>query len=376
MNGNNTAALGGFIAAAGASLITTQRSYRTLARRAEDRAEDANSAAQAARYQVELLADSGDLVRLGADPVSDLLTGLAYPGQSPAPPPNAFAAIPAALQRPVLSEALARAVTPWPGRTNLYDAQGRLVHPEQAYEGQNFALGLALGFPEVRALLLGLPQDKDAAPDVVAQYYRLAHGFAKVVQEMFGQTSNYPTGLSQAQYDEAWRRLLFGSPQGGGVWTRLAAVLEAGDIITNTADETIMGQLELPANSLLVGDRLDLEYYASVLGAAADEDFTYRVRLDALNGPILLRTTVSGGVSGNLAAFLKGTGMVRKVGTLGYIVWGGFGLLEGGSTSLLPTPSAIDTTVAHQLILTVEEDSASASNQTRMEYGDLLRFRP
>lgn len=379
MNRESNAALGGLIIAAGVATLENQRAYRNRVRRAEDRAEDATSVAQGARYQVELLADSGDLARLGADQVSDLLTGLAYPGQAPAPPPNAFAAIPAAFQRPVLTEALARAVSPWPGRTNLYDATGRLVHPEQAYEGQNFALGLALGFPEFRAFLLGLPQAQDASPDVVAQYFRLAHGFSKVVQEMFGPASNYPNGLSQAQYDDAWRRVLFGSApagsSGSGAWTRLDVQQDAGAEVTNTADEKELGRLTLPANSMQVGDKLDIEFHASVLGAAADNDFIYRVRFDALDGLVLFGAENPSAITVGLGVILKGTGLLRKAGESGEIHWGGVGTFEGGATAY-STLRSINTTVPHQLILTVQEETASASNRTRMEFADLLRFRP
>lgn len=368
MNGND-AGEGILYGAAGAWLINN-RGYRKRVRRAEDAADGAQSTANQSLGLIQRLIDSGDMERLGSDQVSDLLLGLAYPGQAPSPTPSGLATAPTVLLRPQITEAIAQGIIPWPGAVNQYNADGKLINPGAAGSGQNFYTGLALGFGEVRAFLLGLAQKSDVTPQQAVQYYRLAQGLANAIAT-FGATG----GLSQDQWSAIWARMI-GTPSTPGAAFVSPQRIDGFDLpktaVSGTTAETELARLTIPANTITkIGDRLPFELMAGIGGVNSTDTFQYRLRLDSLSGTVLFDSTAINPVAAS-EDYLSGVLVASAVGSTGQMKVAGRNGLKTTTTQPPAYVVSIDWTVAHSLIWTVALSSTNGGNTTQADFGRLL----
>ncbi len=364
-----SAAGGGLALGAFAAYLQNNRSWRNRTRRAEDSAEDAQGAANQALNQIQALVSSGDMERLGSDQVSDLLTGLAFPGQTPEEKPSAFASTPSVLPRPQVTEAMARDVLAWPGRTNEYDASGDLVHPGRALSGQNFLTGVVLNLPEVRAFLAGLGFPGEPTLDQLGQLFRLTRGLITVLTEPAGPAAVPQGGLSLEAVAAAWRRFYAVAAvpgQSGLVYQRIDWFSEPKGIVADTTDETELARLFVPRNTITkVGDRLLAQIAYSVLGQNGTDTHRFRLRLDSLSGTLLFDTEAQDLEPSQ--HFLDMAAMYRGL-------VGGVPKLTLGGDMTIPQAAAVasvtfDPTIDHILILTATQSAASAGNQAQAQYG-------
>lgn len=377
MSGNNFMGAGtGILAGIVIGMADVGRDWNRRSRHAERRADNAQATADQALLELHLLADSGDLVRIGQDQFSDMALGIAFPGQSATISPSPLASEPQILPRPVLTEDWARDFTQWPGRVNDYNARGNLVNPQLARQGQNFLTGLALGFSEVRAFLAGLPQFGEGgdAPAVAGQYYRVAKGLAHTLRNLI--TSVAPDGLSQAAFDAAWARFLGVpvTPSASGLTIqRIDSFQVSGPVATNSTVETELGRLTIPANTLgKAGDRLIAEFAFAILGQHSTDTNTFQVRLDSLSGTVLAQSAAinSASVRGmvRLAPMFR-TSPNNQLALMGELAVGT--VISSPSVATVP----FDPTVPHVLILTDTQSVADPANQAQATFGDLTLQR-
>ena len=376
MNGNEqAAAIGGFTLGAGMGLINQERSWHRRSRDASRSAKNAQSSANDALLQLRELVNSGDMQRLGNDQVSDLLLGVAFPGQLPKCEPSAFAGVETVITRPELTEELAQADLQWPGLVNKYGPNGELVEPGRAFLGQNFATGLALGFREIRALLLGFTQPKEGVSRFPVQYFRFARGFATVVRSMYDSGG----ALSQDQWTAAWQRMLGSSvPGASGLSTVLIdQELTDGPIVTNTTTETIALTLDIPAGALAkIGDELTVEAAFTATGVNSTNTAEVRAYLDSTSGAKLYDTGAVNPAAGD-SAIVMGRLKARTVGSGGQIALGGITELSGTAKGPANAVVSIDTTIAHKIVFTIQQSAASAGNTMLSRYAQVyLRSAP
>jgi hypothetical protein len=375
-NNQGTAAVGGLIV--GAAVTMGRRADRTSdrARNAESRAEDAQDTADEALSVAIDLRDSGDLARLAADQVGDLLAGVAYPTQNPTVSPDPFATAPSILARPALSEDLAAGPTSWPGTINVYNNQGNLVSPAQALSGQNFGTGLALGYAENRAMFMGLTlQGTTPTQGLERQLWRY---FQAVTLELNSLVSTDGTGaLSLDDYRAAVRRFLeVATPAGAGAVSsrRLDGFFTDSVTVTNTIAETQIATFQIPAGSLFkIGQILTNQFAITCLSTNGADTHRIRVRLDSIVGTLLFDTGAVAPAAG-LSGTFSLNAAVRAIGTSGELALGGLDQYSGTVTGPAVNQaviSPIDFTIAHQLVVTVQHSAASAANQDRARWGQL-----
>lgn len=270
------------IVAAGLGLMLGQRDYlfelHDDLRSARRVARNAADSAISSKRLIDGFLLSGEHLRIQSPRVADFITGLAYP-QTPADSqPSAFASAPVAISRPMLTEAQAVAPGPWPGATATYDGNGMLVNPTEAADGQYFLVGLALGYAEVRAGLLGLTLgEQNSNPEVLAANFRCFRGLALALQE---QANTDP--MSQDAMAESWRIMLKAPKVARGVVWALPTSTAAS---STTAD---VAHLEIPFSKDLLkpGEcaRLTIAGAANLASGLSD----WRVRFDSVSNPALL----------------------------------------------------------------------------------------
>ena len=229
---------------------------------------------------------NGDFVRLADNHVSDLLVGLSFPDQSAPVVPSPFATLPAILQLPDLSEALAIAPNVWPGPTNSYNEDGTLKTPSSAFVGQNVALGVALGNPSVRSFLMGLTQQDIPTANKLAQLHRLTRALVKVLE-------TYETApLTYAAMRAMWVSLL--NPVAPGLPVAPSSIISSNvanaPLLSNFTAETVIFSIPIPAGSMAVNQALLAQVVGYTVGLGSGNAVTYRVRLDSTAGTALLVT--------------------------------------------------------------------------------------
>lgn len=162
----------------------------------------------------------------------------------------------------------------------------------------------------------------------------------------------------------------------------LSAATASSTAITNTATETAFSvSIPIPANRLLaVGAVLKIRAKARVTVGNANDTLQLKCRLDSAAGVVLGQTpAVDVTNAGGDLAVLDLAATLRTTGASGTLVCDGFGgispgqaVATGGNVQTTGTAGtvAIDTTVAHTLVITATWSAASASNSVVLE--DLL----
>ena len=280
MNNSEAGAITGTAVAVGVATIDNMRRNGDNRRRL-NRIEDDN---REIGERFNDLDGSGDLARLRNAQVSDFLAGMAYPNQKAEVDPSAFAAAPATMQRPNLTEAQAVAPERYPIATNEYTSRGFLRRPDEAGAGELFLPGYALTHPMTRALLLGLAangvQPSEAA---LAATFRSFEGLAQALRDLTG-----PAALTEAEHAERWRAF-FGTvrpARAGVVWTLMT---DSADV-TNTVTETEYVSVPFPADVLAVGETGRLTIGISIPSSNAADSLSVQARMGGLTGTVLALT--------------------------------------------------------------------------------------
>lgn len=254
-------------------------------RNARDRASNAQSTAAAALTGLNTLVGSGFFLRRLVHRVADFEVGQAYPGNEISLEPSAFATTLPSLTRPVLPEDLAVAPQQWPPSANPYDDTGKLEEPANALLGQNVATGLALGFAENRALLLGFPGATHPNREVLNQYYRFANGLGAALQA----TAGGPSPLTAQMYQSVFADLFAVDPAAPSAPAHglLSTILADGAAATNSLAETVLATVTMPRGTLGVGQSAEVVFGELALGSA---NLRVRVRMETAMGPAVAST--------------------------------------------------------------------------------------
>jgi hypothetical protein len=150
----------------------------------------------------------------------------------------------------------------------------------------------------------------------------------------------------------------------------LAAIVASSTAITDTASETAFNlSAALPANRILApGTVLWIRAKARITAATGNETMVFKARLDSTTGVIFGATpAVDVTNAGGDLAVLDLVATVRSVGAGGTLVCNGFGgispgqgVATGGNVQTTGTAGtiAIDTTVAHTLVITLLSSGA------------------
>lgn len=252
----------------GATFLDDERKNRRRAMRAEDKADDALRMA-------EDWSISGDMLRLKDPKVRDYLLGLSYPAQPAEESPSATATAPTVIARPYMTEEMAVTPTEYPPKVNLYDGYGRLIHPSQAAEGENFLHGLVQNYGELRAADLGSTFEGVPNAKKLAHIFRHHRGLMEAITQLESQ------GITPEQARDAWLRFYGHSGRGSSVLWRLMA-----DTATVSATGTFT-TFTLPANYLAVGDTAILYFSPRLPAGAVNAQFTPRVNLGSHTGQVI-----------------------------------------------------------------------------------------
>ena len=280
MNNSEAGAITGTAVAVGVATIDNMRRNGDNRRRI-NRIEDDN---REIGERFNDLEGSGYLARIRTAQVSDFLAGMAYPNQKPEIDPSAFAASPATMQRPTLTEAQAVAPERYPIATNDYTPGGFLRRPDEAGSGELFLPGYALTHPMMRALLLGMAADgAQPSEDALAATFRSFDGLAQALRELTG-----PAALTEAEHTERWRTFFGGlrPARRGVVWTLLT---DSADV-TNTTTETEYVSVPFPVDLLAVGESARLTIGISIPSSNAADAITVLARLGGVTGTVLAMT--------------------------------------------------------------------------------------
>lgn len=221
------------------------------------------------------LSQVGDIRRAVDARVRDFEVGLCYPdtasGEEDASP---FAAPPAAISRPFLTEAQATSPTSYPGAVNDYQDDGDLVTPSAAMDGQNFGLGVALGFAENRAMIMGATGEAIPSAAKLRHIFRNARGLIHALEILEAD------GITLQQAIDAWIRHFRGDAS--VIWRLLQ-----DSATLNLAGVGVFTSFTLPANSIKVGDCAILRYSLALPAGAANSDITPRVQIGNASGAVL-----------------------------------------------------------------------------------------
>lgn len=242
---------------------------RMMQRQSETRSDvrDLRNRVGDAESNIEDVILSGDWKRLRSDRVRDILTGLAYPHEAVTENSATFATTPVTIDRPVLHEDLVTEDEGYPGNTNQYSPNGQLLHPSEAFTGRNFALGMAMGFGESRATVIGATMESVPTNDELIRIFRHNRGLMRVLREL--------SALSQGQAEDAWRRF-FGAATAGHETKVLWRLLEDSPTLNVVGTGTFLSFV-LPAKSLNVGDVAILRFSPRLPAGAVNSNFTPKV---------------------------------------------------------------------------------------------------
>lgn len=355
MSDQNFPALAGALAGAA---ITMDRVLDRSERRTRDAKDDARDAQRIARQALAKLGKMGvgDVERVGADRVADLMGGVALPATTAVPAPATFPTPPVPPQRPVFDEAVAASFSVYPGSTNAYNEEGKMIDPSSPFSGQNYATGVALSSVEARAALLGLMQQSPGNPtaDHAKAIYRVFQG---ITRALVGNAQ------SQDEITAAINAMLGGQ---SGSYRKVAGFANAsGLVFTGQSVEAEMFGLVVPANSLRsIGDELHIYDDGQQVTNNAADTTTERIRLGSVAGPILLDTGAQVFGAGDvryarLLVTLVAPGQVR--------ISGPFGRKGEASINL----AAFDTTIDQRLVFTIQHSTNNAANKTRADHASI-----
>lgn len=137
-----------------------------------------------------------------------------------------------------------------------------------------------------------------------------------------------------------------------------------GAAVTNTTAETVMSTFNIPAGALKQGRIIDFMAAAIATATNGTDTFRYRVRLGGVAGAVVAD---SGAIdlANNDALAVNGQIVIREDGASGSIVGASQGVLKTTAFNTLLDATAVDTTAALTLVLTVVQSAASAGNSCR-----------
>ena len=281
------------VAVVGLAAVTAANSRATFiqANRGRRKAEDAIDRADEAYDLAQGLAQSGDVMRVQNDQVSDFLSGLAIPGATVRVEPGTFVSAPAVTPRMDLPESLAIAPHSYPPAVNAYTPDGKLQHPDEGLTGELVGTGLALTHPSVRAALMGIAHNgEQPSPTELAQIHRF---YAALERQLRGLvTTAAPDGLDADAYAAAWQRMLLpGSTPGSTPRGVLFALLEDAGSVGVNATEGVYLIVTVPRNACAIGEAVRVRAQLHAASSHTTDTLTGRIRLN--NNQVIL---TSGGV--------------------------------------------------------------------------------
>lgn len=359
MSDQTTSAMAGAFAGIGVPLVRELDRNDRRSRNARDTADEALSAANEALARLDGMG-AGDIERIGADRVADLMGGVALPATSAVVVPATFPTPPTPPSRPVFDEGVAGSFLAYPGSTNEYNKEGKMVDPTSPFSGQNYATGVALSSVEVRSALMGLMRQAGSNPSAehVKAIYRFFQGITRAL------TGN---AQSQDEITAAIARVLSEQPP---IYRKIAQFFSAsGVVISGAATETVVFSLGVPANSLInLGDALHVNIDGYQVSINAADTTTLRIRQGSVGGPVLVQMpaialSAGDGITGRLIATLVAAGQIRTAGPF------------GRNSDVFTGIGAFDPTVDQSLVLTVQHSTNNAANQTRFDAASLFLAR-
>jgi hypothetical protein len=217
----------------------------------------------------------GDSRRAVDGRVRDFEVGLCFPdttssGEDPSP----FATAPSVIARPYLTEDQAASPTTYPGTVNAYETDGELVNPSAAMTGQNFGLGVAMGFAETRAKLMGATGEGVPSIAKLRHIFRNERGLISALEILEAE------GISQQRAIDAWLRHFRGDSS--VLWRLLE-----NSATLNLIGVGVFAAFTLKANSLKVGDVATLRFSMHLGAGAVNSNITPRVQLTNASGPTI-----------------------------------------------------------------------------------------
>lgn len=202
------------------------------------------------------IAESGDWLRLVDPRLRDLIVGLCFPEQAAPEQSSPFAGVPITVERPSFGEDVLGSGE-YPQMHNEYQPDGDLLNPSQVMSGANFATGVALGFPELRALLLGSAFGTTPSPEELKRTHRHQRALFEAIREL--------GALTHDDAINAWRRF-FNAGGPGTLWT----LLDNTSTFSTVGEHTYVA-FTLPKNFLAVGETLEVQWAVSLAGGATCE---------------------------------------------------------------------------------------------------------
>lgn len=158
-----------------------------------------------------------------------------------------------------------------------------------------------------------------------------------------------------------------------------AAAASGGTAVTNTVTETASRTYTIPASTMTAGKVIKVKWGARITAQNSTDTFTLRIRLGGVSGTVLAKSTAVDGVVGHVctgymeivAAAAPGAAVaVNGIGAISDWAAQGAGGLPGAGAmypAYLP-PTNHATNGALDLVATIEESVASASNSAIVEY--------
>ena len=284
MNRASTALIGAFGVTAASNRATFKAAHK-----ARRQGEDAKERADDAYSLAEGLAKNGDMQRLQADIVSDLLTGVAAASMSYSEKPSPFLSTPAVTPRMDLPEELAIAPARFPPAVNEYDADGRLVRPGEAlYSGELVATGYALTHPSARAALLGLAHNGEQPS--AAQLAQVHRFFAALEAALRAGISPFtPDGFTLDALTAAWTRFFVQTGATGKLPRgKIAGILEDTGSVSNSTTEGLYVSFTVPRTACDIGESVHLRAELFCASATSNNTLEGRVRLGGLGGQVVM----------------------------------------------------------------------------------------
>jgi hypothetical protein len=194
------------------------------------------------------------------------------------------------------------------------------------------------------------------------------------------QTKNRGSLLSQV---DAGLEKLWVNNSGGTGWIPVGGIAEtnsttgASAAITGTAVETAFSiSYTFPANSLTAGSVIRLFGQGIITADAGATTLTIRARIGGVGGALLLQSPAIDTSAGDIWV-IGGDVNIRTVGGTGTFVAGGYSAVGGAAVATLRPAfvgsTAIDTTIAQNIVLTAEWGAADA-NSVRQDIFDTALF--
>lgn len=134
--------------------------------------------------------------------------------------------------------------------------------------------------------------------------------------------------------------------------------------VSNTVTETVVATASFPASALKQGNVI--AFLAALIATATNSTDTFRgrVRLGGVAGTVVADTGAID-LADNDVGVLRGEITIREDGASGTFVAASQSVLKTTAKPIVVQSTAIDTTAAITLVLTIEESVASASNSAK-----------